>query len=191
MVRGVLHALVCTVCCASGICIVSGCNGPGAVSTAPLSSATSAPSPGHAVNEEIAQQLSLLPPQFRQEFDTPHGHEQLALMSEDRRLLVAEARRQGLADSPRIREQVRDLEAALLVQRLADEQVSAAGPATETELRTFFEAHRDELKRDGRVPSFQEVRGEVAERFAPARRRQLLENLVVRLERDADVHIHE
>lgn len=63
----------------------------------------------------------------------------------DKRLLFAEARRQGLLDDAEVRRQVAELEERLAIQALLAAEERRAGSAAEPELRVWFEAHRAEL----------------------------------------------
>lgn len=69
----------------------------------------------------------------------------------DKRLLAAEARRRGLADEPETRRQVREMEERLAIQALLAIEEKSAGPPSEQELRSYYDAHKEELAQPERV----------------------------------------
>jgi parvulin-like peptidyl-prolyl isomerase len=106
---------------------------------------------GAITREELVRESRRLPPALREQFESPVGQEEFARSLVDKRLLVEEARRRGLAQQQDLARQVRELEERLLVQALLAEEERGAGPATEPELRAWYDAHRSELRQPERV----------------------------------------
>ncbi|MFP2926555.1 hypothetical protein ACLESO_15300, partial [Pyxidicoccus sp. 3LG] len=106
---------------------------------------------GAVTREELLRESRKLPPALREQFESPVGQKEFARSLVDKRLLVEEARRRGLAKQEDIARQVKELEERLLVQALLAEEERAAGAATEAELRAWYDAHRSELRQPERV----------------------------------------
>jgi peptidyl-prolyl cis-trans isomerase C len=99
---------------------------------------------GGVVTEvELRQALQKLPPSMRANFESLSGQRDVAASLVDRRLLVIEAERRGLASDPEIQRQVRELEEKLLIQALVDQEQRAAGKTPESELRAAYDAQRE------------------------------------------------
>ena len=99
---------------------------------------------GGVVTEvELRQALQKLPPAMRANFESLAGQRDVAASLVDRRLLVIEAERRGLASDPEIQRQVRELEERLLIQALVDQEQRAAGKTPESELRAAYDAQRE------------------------------------------------
>lgn len=127
---------------------------------APSSEARPAPGPegvvarfkgGAITRDELRREAQRLPPALREQFESEAGQEEFARSLVDKRLLVEEARRRPLAQREDIARQVRELEERLLVQALLAEEEQALGPATEAELRGWYDGHKAELAQPERV----------------------------------------
>src|SRR6476659_1582493 len=77
--------------------------------------------------EEVAREAERLPPILREKFETPEGRREFAASLVDKKLLVREAHRRGLAEKPEIQRQVRELEERLIVQALLADEERTAG----------------------------------------------------------------
>ena len=106
---------------------------------------------GTVTREELQREAQKLPPGLREQMESGFGREEFARSLVDKRLLVEEGRRRGLAQKPEIARQVRELEERLVVQELLGEEERAAGAATEPELRAWYDGHKAELAQPERV----------------------------------------
>jgi peptidyl-prolyl cis-trans isomerase C len=106
---------------------------------------------GVVTSNQLNREANRLPPVLREHFANPAGKRELVRSVVDKRLLVQEARRRGLPENPEIRQQVADLEERLIVQAMLVAEEKAAGPASETELRAFFDAHKMEFEQPERL----------------------------------------
>jgi peptidyl-prolyl cis-trans isomerase C len=141
-------------------CAVAGalaCGGPDTskLSRAPAKPTTTGPAAsykgGTITHEEVAKELARLPPALRESFGSAAGQKELARSLVDKRLLVEEARRRGLAAEPTIHKQVEEMEERLIVQALLADEEKKAGQSSEAELRSFFEAHKADFERPARA----------------------------------------
>jgi len=94
---------------------------------------------------DVEREARKLPPGLKEQFLSPAGQSELARSMVDKRLLVEEARRRGIANRPELKAQVRDLEERLAVQELLAEEQRRAPPPNDTELRAWYEAHRSDF----------------------------------------------
>lgn len=106
---------------------------------------------GAISREELRREALKLPPALREQFESEAGQEEFARSLVDKRLLVEEARKRPLPQREDIARQVRELEERLLVQALLAEEEKALGPATEAELRAWYDGHKAELAQPERV----------------------------------------
>jgi parvulin-like peptidyl-prolyl isomerase len=134
------------------------CEGPS--SDAPASSGRRPPLPAELVarfdggvvtREELEREARRLPPVLREQFSSEAGQREFAWSLVDKRLLVAEAKRQGLASREDISQQVRELEERLVVQALLEKESRAAGTPSEQELRAWYESHREDFAQPERI----------------------------------------
>ena len=106
---------------------------------------------GVLTNEEVLRESQRLPPNLREKFERGVGRQELIRSLVDKRLLVQEGARRGLANDPDIRRQVRELEERLIVQAvLAEEERKAVAP-TEAEARAFHAAHAERFAEPERL----------------------------------------
>ena len=94
-------------------------------------------------------EINKLPAPLRERFDTRAGRAEMDRALEDKQLLIEEARRRGLHQSEAVRHQVQTLEDRLAVQALLQDEKAA--PATDDELRAFYESERDRFAQPERV----------------------------------------
>ena len=92
---------------------------------------------------DVRTELSKMPPVLRERFDSQSGQNELERALVDRELLVAEARRRGLANQPALRERVRTFEERLIVQALVRQEQEQA-KVEEADIADWYEAHRKE-----------------------------------------------
>jgi len=94
---------------------------------------------------EVEEEAARLPPQLREQFDTPAGRAEFVRSVVTKRLLLAEARRRRLDQAPQIVQQVQELERRLSVQALVDAVQREAPTPAEADLRSYFEAHQEQF----------------------------------------------
>lgn len=99
---------------------------------------------------EVLREVQRLPPVLREQFETEAGQREFMRALEDKKQLVVEARRRGLATDPDIARQVRELEERLIVRKML-EQEETLNPITEQEARAWFDANKESMKQPERV----------------------------------------
>lgn len=90
-----------------------------------------------------------MPAPLRERFDTRAGHAEMERALSDKQLLIDEAKRRRFDQTPEVRSQVQALEERLAVQALL--KAEKAAPATEEELRAFYESQREHFSQPERV----------------------------------------
>ncbi|WP_158620075.1 peptidylprolyl isomerase [Corallococcus sicarius] len=124
---------------------------------------------GVVTRTEWERESRRLPPALREQFASEAGQREFAWSLVDKRLMVAEAKRQGLAGREDIARQVRELEERLVVQALLAQEERAAGAPGEQELRGWYDANRQQFEQPervhlGRILARVEGQGSAAER---------------------------
>jgi hypothetical protein len=76
-------------------------------------------------------------------------------------MLYRRAREEKLADDPEFRALTRSLERKILAQKYLDEEFAKRITITPDELKTYYEAHKDDFKKDDRVQPFDKVQNDV------------------------------
>jgi hypothetical protein len=76
-------------------------------------------------------------------------------------LLYRRAREEKLADDPEIRALERNLERKILAQKLLDREFAKEIAIKPEDLKAYYDAHKDEFKKDGKVQAFEQVKNEV------------------------------
>jgi parvulin-like peptidyl-prolyl isomerase len=106
---------------------------------------------GDVSSGELQHAVDKLPPVLRQQFQTATGERELVQSLIDRKLLILEARKRGLAADPDIKRQVTELEERLLLQVLVEKEESASPAVDEHRAREWYDAHKAELTEPERV----------------------------------------
>ncbi|WP_434390562.1 peptidylprolyl isomerase [Melittangium boletus] len=101
--------------------------------------------------EEFRRESQRLPPSLREQFESEAGRREFVGALVDKRLMVLEARRRGLAEQPEIVRQVRELEERLVVQALLAQEERNLGPPSEAELRAYHAANKDSFRQPERL----------------------------------------
>jgi peptidyl-prolyl cis-trans isomerase C len=145
--KGLCSGLAAIVVAAASGVACSGCHRP-----VPADQRVVAHWSGGVVTQgELRREASKMPPALRQQFESEGGKRDLAGALVDRRLLVDEARRRGLAKDPEIRRQIEDLESRLIVRALLVREEKQLPPPSEAEIHAFYEAHARELAQPARA----------------------------------------
>lgn len=142
---------------------------------------------GVVTAEELVRESQRLPPVLREQFNTAAGRREFLQSLVDKRLLVQEARRLGLHETPEVRRQVQELEERLTVQALLAEEERVAGEASEAEARAYFEARKGEFAEPERVRLVRVLAALAPGAGESARARQRAEGWAARLWRGETV----
>ncbi len=101
--------------------------------------------------DEVRDAVARLPLALRDQYDTPEGRRDFIDALVSQRLLRNEARRRNLHTRPDIQKQIVELEERLTTRALIDEAEKELGPASDAELRGYFDRHADEFRSPLRV----------------------------------------
>jgi hypothetical protein len=105
-------------------------------------------------------------------------------------LLYRSAREERIFEDPEVRSLLRNVERKLLAQKMMDREYAFRITVTPEELRSYYDAHRDDFKVDGEQKDFDAVRSEV---YAAVRRQKEMEvqrQVLGALKEKYDVVIH-
>jgi len=131
---------------------------------------------------DVMRDLQRLPPEVRRQFESPQGKREFLRQVVGRELLYDTALRRGFADDPAIRQQVEQLRRDLMVQKVVEEHLGTQPEITETEVRLYYEAHKDEFRRgqNGPVSPLEQVRPQVEAAVRQAKQQEALQKLLDR-----------
>jgi hypothetical protein len=76
-------------------------------------------------------------------------------------MLYRRAREEKLADDPEFKALTRNLERKILAQKLLDDEFAKRISITPDDLKMYYEGHKDEFKKDGKVQPLDQVRNDV------------------------------
>jgi peptidyl-prolyl cis-trans isomerase C len=106
---------------------------------------------GTITRAEFDKEAARLPPLLRQQVATPFGRKEFVESMVDKRLLVEEALRRGLAEEADIKQKVDELRDRLVVQALLARAEKAQAAPTEAELRHWYDANKSEVAEPEKV----------------------------------------
>lgn len=103
---------------------------------------------------DVQRRINSLPEQFRANYSTPEGRQQLLERMVEERVWLAEALKHGIADRPQVKEQIQSQRRDLLIRTYLNE-VMASNPApSDSEAKIYYEEHREDYK----VPATMSIR---------------------------------
>jgi hypothetical protein len=76
-------------------------------------------------------------------------------------MLYRRAREEKLADDPEYRALTRNIERKILAERYLDQQYAKRITITPDDLKLYYEGHKDDFKKDGKVRPFDEARNDI------------------------------
>jgi len=150
------------------------------------------------IESELAQVAgSLTPEQRREQKQKLLGSilkgEQLSawlqrLIAEE--LLYRRAREEGLGEREEIRRMLNSVERKLLAQKYLESEFAKRINISPDDMRTYYEAHKDEFTEDGKTKSFEDVKDEVYRQLRSERENEVQREVLSELMSRYDVVIH-
>ncbi len=105
-------------------------------------------------------------------------------------MLFRKAQEEKLADAPEFRALTRNLERKILAQRLLDEEFAKRVTITPDEVKMYYEAHKDDFKKDGKEQPFDKVKNDVYGAVRMQKEMQVQQQLLGELKDRYNVVIH-
>ena len=94
--------------------------------------------------DELEKEISELSEWKRSKYEDEEGREEYLTLMAESRMLLQVAGEKGLAKDPEIVKQVEEYEHQLVVKKLVEAEVDDQIDVTETDLKVYYEAHKDE-----------------------------------------------
>lgn len=95
---------------------------------------------------DVQRRLEEVPEQFRANYATPEGRQQLLDRMVEERVWLMLATRHGVAERPEVRQQLEQQRRDLLVRTYLNEVMAAHAAPSDSEARAYYEEHRSEYK---------------------------------------------
>ncbi|MGD1048173.1 MAG: hypothetical protein ABR899_05400 [Candidatus Krumholzibacteriaceae bacterium] len=105
-------------------------------------------------------------------------------------MLYRKAQEDKLADDPEFRALTRNLERKILAQKVLDQEFAKSVTITPDEVKMYYEAHKDDFKKDGKVQPFDKVKNDVYGAVRMQKETQVQQQLLGELKDRYNVVIH-
>jgi len=105
-------------------------------------------------------------------------------------MLYRRAREEKLSDDPGFKALTRNLERKILAQKLLDQEFAKRVSITPDEVKSYYEAHKDEFKKDDKVQAFDKVKNEVYGALRMQKQMEIQQQLLGELTDRYNVVIH-
>ncbi len=106
-------------------------------------------------------------------------------------LLYEAAKRRGLDKDGDVIRQTFEMKKGLMVGKLLEEEVRDKCNVTDKEVELYYNAHKDEFKREGKIRSLQEVRPEIESAIQREKEEEEVKKLIQKLLTGEEVEIYE
>ncbi|HTM57711.1 MAG TPA: peptidyl-prolyl cis-trans isomerase [Candidatus Udaeobacter sp.] len=97
-------------------------------------------------NAMVQERIDALPDQYRAQYTTPTGRQQVLDRMVEEKVWLTVALRNGVASRPKVREQLEQQRRDLLIRTWINEQMALNPPPSDSEVRAYYEAHINEYK---------------------------------------------
>jgi hypothetical protein len=105
-------------------------------------------------------------------------------------MLYRRAREEKLSDDPGFQSLTRNLERKILAQKLLDQEFAKRVSIAPDDVKSYYEAHKDEFKKDDKVQAFDKVKNEVYGALRMQRQMEIQQQLLGELKDRYNVVIH-
>jgi peptidyl-prolyl cis-trans isomerase C len=103
---------------------------------------------------DVQRRIASMPEQFRSNYSTPEGRQQLLDRLVEERVWLAEATKHGVADRPTVKQQIDQQKRDLLIRTYLNELMAKNPAVSDEDAKAFYDAHSS----DYRVPASVNVR---------------------------------
>lgn len=94
----------------------------------------------------VQERLDQLPEQYRAQYSTPSGRQQLLDRMIEEKVWITVAMRHGVQDRPKVKEQLEQQKRDLIIRTWINEQMAANGAPSDSEAHAYYDAHVAEFK---------------------------------------------
>lgn len=94
---------------------------------------------------EVDAELEKVPPFYRGQFDSEEGRKKFLDQLVERRLLMAEATRLGVANNPDVHARLEDTRQNVLIRALIDQEVTRKSQPSEEEIKKYYKEHQKDF----------------------------------------------
>lgn len=138
---------------------------------------------------EVDAELEKVPPFYRGQFDSEEGRKKFLDQLVERKLLMAEALRLGVANNPDVHSRLEDTRQNVLIRALIEQEVSRKAQPDEAEIKKYYKDHASEFKTPDQVRARiitldNKVRAEQAYRQATQKKALPFDSLAKTLSQD-------
>ncbi len=105
-------------------------------------------------------------------------------------LLYRRAREEKLADDPEVRALTRNIERKVLAQKMLDREFAKGVTIAPEDLKAYYDAHKDQFKKDGKEQAFEQVKNEVYGAVRMQKETEIQQRLLGELKDRYNVVIH-
>ena len=97
---------------------------------------------GQPITRAMVQaRIDELPDQYRAQYATPSGRQQVLDRMVEERVWLTTALRHGIADRPKVKQQLDQQRRDLLIRTWINEQMAASPPPSDSEAKAYYDAH--------------------------------------------------
>ncbi len=100
---------------------------------------------------EVDAELEKVPPFYRGQFESEEGRKKFLEQLIERRLLLAEAIRLGVASDPEVHSRLEDTRQNVLIRALIDREVTKKSQPSEDEIKKYYKEHQKEFTNQEQV----------------------------------------
>lgn len=100
---------------------------------------------------EVDAELEKVPPFYRGQFESEEGRKKFLDQLVERKLLMAEAMRLGVANNPDVHARLEDTRQNVLIRALIEQEVSRKAQPDESEIKKYYKEHAAEFKTPDQV----------------------------------------
>ncbi len=95
---------------------------------------------------DVQHRIDALPEQFRSNYATPEGRQQLLDRMVEERVWLAEATRHGIGERPTVRAQIEQQRRDLLIRTYLNEVMARSAAVSDSDAHAYYLAHESEFK---------------------------------------------
>lgn len=137
--------------------------------------------------EDFNQQIQGLPPYYRVKFNDLENKKKLLEAMIKNRLLIQEAKKQGLHRSKELYQKLQIIKEQMLIQEVIKANLQAKAQVSDEEVERYYQLHRDSLDKLFKGRSFNEVKNDIRQIVLEEKGNQLFELWVERLKKEAKI----
>lgn len=124
------------------------------------------------------------------QFSTPANRQMYLNQLIVEEVLYRNARENHLADTPDVRDMIKDQERSLLARLVLENAYSDKINITLSDLENYFEANKDTFVKEGNTPAFEDIKSDVYQKLRAEKEQEVQQQLLNHLKEKYDMVIH-